>query len=278
MARPIKNGLDYFPFDVDFFSNKKIKRLRARYGNDGVTVYIYIICEMYRKGYCVEYDEDFILDISDELNISENSTKQIVGYLLSRSLITEIKLAESVKVLTAESVQRRYQEAKANSRRDIYVTAEFWVLEKEETLSFIKVRPFSDFNRKNGSFYRKNPSFYRKNSTKESKVKKSKVKERKEGETAAPSPHSPEKQFGDHGKVLLSENDYNSLVSDFGEVTVREYIRRADVYAYKHSRTYTDCNAIIRKWITEDGACKSERKETSFDLEEYKELVNTFEE
>ena len=26
MARPIKKGLDYFPFDVDFFSDRKIKR------------------------------------------------------------------------------------------------------------------------------------------------------------------------------------------------------------------------------------------------------------
>ena len=72
MARPQKTGLDYFPFDVDFFSDKKIRRLRAKYGNDGVTAYIYILCLIYRdKGYYAEYDDDLILDISDELNISE---------------------------------------------------------------------------------------------------------------------------------------------------------------------------------------------------------------
>lgn len=78
MARPRKKGLDYFPFDVDFFSDKKIKRLRARYGNDGITIYMYLLCEIYRSGYYIDYDEDLILDISDELNISENETKQII--------------------------------------------------------------------------------------------------------------------------------------------------------------------------------------------------------
>ena len=42
MARPMKNGLTYFPFDVDFFTDKKIKRLRAKYGADGIAVYMYL--------------------------------------------------------------------------------------------------------------------------------------------------------------------------------------------------------------------------------------------
>ena len=84
MARPQKTGLDYFPFDVYFFSDKKIRRLRAKYGNDGVTAYIYILCLIYRdKGYYAEYDDDLILDLSDELNISEGLTRQIMGHLVS---------------------------------------------------------------------------------------------------------------------------------------------------------------------------------------------------
>lgn len=38
MSRPQKKGLDYFPFDVDFFDDKKIKVLKGRYGADGVHI------------------------------------------------------------------------------------------------------------------------------------------------------------------------------------------------------------------------------------------------
>lgn len=38
MARDRKEGLDYFSFDCDFFSDRKIKRLRAKFGTDGVMV------------------------------------------------------------------------------------------------------------------------------------------------------------------------------------------------------------------------------------------------
>lgn len=176
MARPKINGLDYFPFDVDFFSDRKIKRLKARYGTDAIAVYLYLICEIYRSGYYIEYSDDLILDISDELNISENATRQIIDFLLSRSLFDDT-LAKSDKVLTAASVQRRYQEAKKGSKREFEVEARYWLLKAEETYSFIKVRQNQSFSENNYSFSEKNSNKSEKNSTKKSKVNKSKEKE-----------------------------------------------------------------------------------------------------
>ncbi len=173
MARPKNNGLDYFPFDVDFFSDRKIKRLKARYGTDGIVVYLYLICEIYRSGYYIDYSDDLILDISDELNISENATRQIIDFLLSRSLFDNT-LAKSDKVLTAASVQRRYQEAKKGSKREFEVEARYWLLKAEDTYSFIKVRHNYGYSKKNHSYSEKNPNKSEKNPTKESKVNKSK--------------------------------------------------------------------------------------------------------
>ena len=187
MARPRKIGLDYFPLDVNFFSDKKIRRLKAKYGTDGIAVYIYLLCAMYRdKGYYIEYDNDLILDISDDLSISENSTRQILKYLVDRSLLQEIKcstLVDSVTVITAESVQRRFQEVKKSCKRDVVVEARFWILKKSETYGLIKVRPNSGFSEKNDSFSEKNEDYSEKNSTKESKGKESKVNESKENES-----------------------------------------------------------------------------------------------
>ena len=175
MARPMKNGLDYFPFDVDFFSDRKIKRLRAAYGADGVNVYIYLLCEIYRNGYYTVYDDDLVLDVSDELSIKSNLTTQILNYLFSRSLLQVIegRLAEPVKVITAASVQRRYQAAKKGAKRDIDVAARFWVLSEEDTEDFIRLRPEGGSSGEKTGNSRKNPDSSREEPTKESKEKQS---------------------------------------------------------------------------------------------------------
>ena len=36
MARPIKEGLDYFPMDVDILHNIKIRRVIKQYGEKGL--------------------------------------------------------------------------------------------------------------------------------------------------------------------------------------------------------------------------------------------------
>ena len=171
MARPRKKGLDYFSFDVDFFSDKKIKRLRAKFGSSGVIVYIYLLCEIYRKGYYIDYDEDLILDISDEMNISENATKQIMNYLLSRSLFDD-KLAKSVKVLTAASIQQRYLKAKsASSNSNVEIEDRYCLLKNDDIDTSLEVHPKKGFSENNAGFSEKNLSKSENNNIKESKVK-----------------------------------------------------------------------------------------------------------
>ena len=209
MAAPQKDNLDYFPFDVTFFSDKKIKRLRAKFGNDGVCLLIYLYTQIYAEGYYIAYDDDLVLDISDELNISENLTRQIIAYLFSRSLLNGT-LAESVKVITAASIQRRYQEAKKGVKRDIVVRAEYWLLSPEETLSHIKVRPRDGFSENNGSNSENN-------GTKESKVNKSK---RNDSKVIDPSDRGGNDTSGSDAKwtvvqCAVRENiDYASLTAD----------------------------------------------------------------
>lgn len=274
MARPLKNGLSYFPFDVDFFSDKKIKRLRAKYGTDGIAVYLYLLCEIYRSGYYVDYDEDLILDVSDELKISENETTQIMNYLVGRSLLQLItaksKLANPVKVLTAASVQRRYQEAKKGAKRDIEVDSEFWVLEKEETESFIKVRLVGGNSENNDNKSEKNVFKSENNYIKKSKVKESKVKE--SIETDKPSPQHP-KPYGEYKHVKLTDEQYKKLIEDYGESVTEDYIKRVDEWCQLKGKRYKDYSIAIRNWINQDGVSQ---KSESFDVEKYKSLINKF--
>lgn len=265
MARPRKKGLDYFPFDVDFFSDRKIKRLRAKFGNDGVSVYIYLLCEIYRNCYFTQFDEDLILDISDELNISENATKQIINYLLSRSLF-DGKLAESVKVLTAESVQRRYLKAKGLSAAAI--EDQYLLVKSGSDDTSGEAYPDESFSGKNNGFSEKKPGFSEKNSTKESKEKHSKVNESK----AEESRYFPPKPTPLSAKnTCLSQENYDALVYDYGKKVIDEYLDKIEKWTAKKNISIGDYEGMMRKWITQDGI-----KPIDHSVDKYNCVINQF--
>ena len=60
MARPIREGFDYFSLDTTVFTDdSRIRALMYRFGADGFTIYCYLLCRIYREhGYYVVYDED----------------------------------------------------------------------------------------------------------------------------------------------------------------------------------------------------------------------------
>lgn len=179
MARPKQDGLLYFSFDTDFFyADKRIKRLHSKYGNDGLIFYIYLLTEIYRNGYYISWDEESAEDATEDLRLREGFTEQVLTYLASRSLLAMSKLANSVTIITSPGIQKRYQEAVKGRKRQIEVDPEIWLLSKEETASCIKFTQNVSFSEKNPSNSEKNQSNSEKNTIKESKVNKSKVKQR----------------------------------------------------------------------------------------------------
>lgn len=265
MARPIREGLLYFPFDTDFFQDKKIRALKGRYGTDGLAVYIYLLCEIYKAGYYIVSDDDLILCLADDLNISEGSARQIISFLLSRSLLTEIKgdkLAKSDTVLTAASVQRRYQEAVKGLRRDVCVKAEYWLLEPEDTLSIIKTCSENNKSGKNEGKYSKNGSKSGKNPT--NKIKENKIKEKENNLSI------------DRG-VFLTDKQLRELQSLSSVGSVETYISKLYEWQKSNGKRCRDPFSTIKKWIAEDNAKyrkPSSAAEPSFDLDRFEDYAN----
>lgn len=174
MARPIKKGLDYFPFDVDFFTDPKIRILRSRYGADGVTLYMYLLCEIYRNGYYLKMDEDYIYLTADDLRMDVNKVRQVLNFLLERSLFSKT-LFQSDKVITSTGIQKRFQTAvKERAKKTPINIKDYWLLSKEETESFLKVNPNLDDSEKNKCNSEKNKCNSEEKDIKESKENKSK--------------------------------------------------------------------------------------------------------
>ena len=158
MARPKKDGLLYFSFDTDFFyADNRIKALRARYGSDGLIFYIYLLTEIYRNGYYIVWNEDSEDNALADLNFSDGLIKQVMEFLVNRSLLLRI-LVNSDTIITSPGIQKRFQEAVKTLKRDIYVYEDIWLLNNEETVPCIKVTKKYGFSEKNESKSEKNPT------------------------------------------------------------------------------------------------------------------------
>lgn len=169
MARHKKRGIEYFSLDCNFFSNRKIKILKSRYGADGITIFIYLLCEIYKNGYYIIVDDDFYYIVSDDLNMNSDKVKQVLTFLLERSMFDK-QLFQSDAVLTSAGIQERFQLAvKTRAKKNPIKVDRFWLLNEEETEPFIKVTHFEDNSENNTDNSKKNNDNSREESIKESK-------------------------------------------------------------------------------------------------------------
>lgn len=272
MARPIKKGLDYFPTDVDIFSDTKLKIVRAHFGSDGIVLYFYLLCAIYKNGFYIVCDDDFRYVISADLGMTGEKIGQMLSFFLKRSLFDDT-LFKADKILTSKGIQRRYQEAikQRALKNPVQVESRFWILEKNETQSFIKVRPDENYSENNYSFSENNDSFSLNNphKVKESKVNKSKVKE----SSVEPTETETETTYGHH--IKLKPSEYSELCGKYGQKTISDYIERIDHYLEESGKKpYKNHYKTIIKWLETDNVKPSQS--ASYDLDEiYRHALET---
>ena len=108
MARPKKEGLDYFPFDVHL--DMKFELVEARFGMVGFGVLVKLLQTIYgESGYYCDWSEDIMLLFLKKHNLIEH--KQTVSDIIQMSFDKEIfdrGMYEKYKVLTSQDIQMRY--------------------------------------------------------------------------------------------------------------------------------------------------------------------------
>lgn len=181
MARPQKNGLDYFPFDVGLFHDKKVKLIKGEFGTNGVLILIYLFCSIYEEnGYFKKWSKDDSILVSDEIGCgcSSGTIAEVVKGCLRRSLFDK-DMFDKFSILTSSGIQRRFIRA-ASQREDIQIIQEYWLLNMEDK----KDVPLSVFNKisfksisTSGSIDKTNFNGVKTYGNHKSKVKESKEKE-----------------------------------------------------------------------------------------------------
>jgi len=112
-----KTGFAFYNTDTDRYQDIKIKRLKKEFGCDGIAVYDYILCEIYRvKGCFYNWGENEIFDVSEYFGLSEERVTAISNYCSEVGLFDKKTMLKK-HILTSASIQRRFLEMCERARR-----------------------------------------------------------------------------------------------------------------------------------------------------------------
>ena len=118
MARPNKQGLDYFPLNTDISKDDKIALIEAKHGLIGYGVIIKLYEKIYYdKGYYYEWNEDTQLLFSKQVGLEVEKVTEIINDAIKRDLFDE-ELFKKYKILTSKRIQKTFLEA-TKRRREI---------------------------------------------------------------------------------------------------------------------------------------------------------------
>lgn len=118
MGRHVKFGLDYFLFDPCLFQDVKMRKLLRTFGSDGPLTYLFILCDIYKNCYFVEYSDDYVFDLADRINISYQRLNKIIKKMVDFELY-EKEIFLQNKVLTSPIIQLRYLAGKEKMDKKI---------------------------------------------------------------------------------------------------------------------------------------------------------------
>ena len=111
MARPVKEGLDYFPLYVDIFEDEKIEAISGEFGIKGEIIVVKLLCAIYKKGYFILWSD---LIIAQMLKRLPGISKDLLNNVVERLVLWEFfdkDLFHSAGILTSEKIQENFFEA-----------------------------------------------------------------------------------------------------------------------------------------------------------------------
>lgn len=224
MARPQKQGLDYFPHDTDAMNDEKLEIMQLLYGNDGYAFYFKMLERIYRT-------PDFMLDVSDaetkKVMIKKCDVDEMMFDMMLQSCIKhglfDASLFNEFGIVSSDGIIKRAEIviSKRQKMRQRYENQGV-VVSAAETMQKLSRNTAETMSE-----------------TRQSKEKKSKEKESKE----------KKKLYGEFVELLDSE--YQSLVQKYDEPFTLKCIETLDNYKGATGTTYKSDYRAILNWVVE---------------------------
>ncbi len=137
MARPQKEGLDYFPLDVDVDQDDKITLVEAAHGLVGFGIIIRLFMLIYKNSYFYSWTEKELLLFSKRVNVDINKINDVIKDCIRWEIFDE-KIYEKYEILTSKGIQKRYIKA-VDRRTEIRMFKEYILLEKQDIGDNVKI-------------------------------------------------------------------------------------------------------------------------------------------
>ncbi len=122
-------GIEYYPFNVDFFDDDKIALIEGEFGVKGSVIAIRLLCKIYREGCCYQWgnDECLLFARKSGADIVPNTVQEVVNGLVRRSFFDK-GVYDKFGILTSKGIQQRYFEA-VKRRQKIEVRRELLLVD-----------------------------------------------------------------------------------------------------------------------------------------------------
>lgn len=135
MARPAKEGLDYFPLDVDMHEDDKLIVVLGKFGIQGYGVIIRLLSEIYKNSYFYNWSIKEQYVFSNRINVDINLINDVVNECVEWGFFDK-NTYDVHRVLTSQGIQRRYLEA-AKRRKFITFIDEYFLLDPEAAKEWV---------------------------------------------------------------------------------------------------------------------------------------------
>lgn len=134
MARPTKQGIDYFPLDTSF--DMKLELFIASSGAEGFGVLVVLWQMIYRdNGYFIKYDDDLVLLLRKHTLSETETIVAVIENAINRGIFSKEKY-DAHGVLTSRGIQRRYLIA-SRKKKTVIVSRKFLLVDVSGSLNLV---------------------------------------------------------------------------------------------------------------------------------------------
>lgn len=132
MARPMRKGIDYYPLDVNFLSDLKVRKIIQACGPNSIAIIMLLLGTIYGdEGYFMRWDEDVCFLITEAFGVKQMYVEETLKKCLQVGFF-EKNLFDRYHILTSRGIQKRFFEI-TKRRKNFHVDQRYLLVNVTET-------------------------------------------------------------------------------------------------------------------------------------------------
>jgi len=128
MARPTKQGLDYFPMDVT--TDDKFELIEAKHGITGFGIVVKLFQKIYKEGCYLEWSEEKLLIFKKNINVDINTINEVINDCLCYEIFDK-NIHKKYSILTSSGIQKRFFAA-CDRRKNVELNKKYIIVDINE--------------------------------------------------------------------------------------------------------------------------------------------------